>query len=57
MSVADLNWYVFICWHRMGVLDGVPTDIFTKYTRLNALFETINNMEKVKAWNEAHEKK
>jgi len=41
----------------MGVLDGVPTDIFTKYTRLNALFETINNMEKVKAWNEAHEKK
>ena len=54
LSVADLNWYVNICWHKVGVLDGVPIDIYTKYTRLNALYEAINNMEKVKAWNEAH---
>ena len=40
--------------HRVGKFAGVPIDIFTKYTRLNALFEKINNLELVKNWNKAH---
>ena len=51
LSVADLNWYVSICMHRSGRIPGVPTDVFNKYTRLHALFEKVNNNEKVKAWN------
>jgi hypothetical protein len=39
------------------VLDGVPPTILDAFPRLQAMMEAVGSQEKIKSWNEAHEKK
>ena len=56
LSVADIEWYNFMKWHKMGVLDGIPVTCFDKYTNLSKLHDIVANNPKVNEWNETHKK-
>ena len=56
ITIADLKLTPFLNWFRMGVLDGIPTDIADTYPRIVALRDATNNHPKIAEWVAAHKK-
>lgn len=50
LSVADIKIYMGLRWFKAGVLDHIPTDIFTGFPKLEALYQAVERHEKVADW-------
>ncbi|GAB5037747.1 glutathione s-transferase [Nannochloropsis oceanica] len=57
LTIADLQAYSTFTWLSSGVLDGVPPTILDAFPRLQAGIKAVGSHEKIKAWNESHQKK
>eukprot|EP00123_Amoebidium_parasiticum_P012930 comp21667_c0_seq1/m.30480 comp21667_c0_seq1/g.30480 ORF comp21667_c0_seq1/g.30480 comp21667_c0_seq1/m.30480 type:complete len:209 (-) comp21667_c0_seq1:640-1266(-) len=56
LTIADLQLYAFQDWITSGLLDYIPTDVFTAYPLLSALVQQVQSHPKVAEWNVAHRK-
>jgi glutathionyl-hydroquinone reductase len=52
LTIADIKWYTFLAHHVHNPF--LPSNLFELFDKLNTLFETVNNLDKVKEWNLAH---
>jgi prostaglandin-H2 D-isomerase / glutathione transferase len=50
ISVADIKIYIIVNWFKTGVLDHVPTDVFSKFPKLEGLWTSVKEHPKVVAW-------
>ena len=50
ISIADLAIWRLLGWLSSGLLDGVPTNIFEPYKKLNKLREEVYKHPKVNEW-------
>jgi glutathione S-transferase len=50
LGVADIKLYVGLRWFKSGALDHIPTDIFSGYPKLEALYQAVAQHEKVVDW-------
>ena len=54
LTVADLAIWRLLGWLCGGVLDGIPSDLLTSHSRLEAHFKFIDGREDIRAWMEKH---
>jgi glutathione S-transferase len=50
ISVADVKLFVVMGWFKKGVLDHVPTDVFSPFPKLERLFNSVKDHPKIVAW-------
>ena len=50
LSVADIKIYMIVNWFRSGVLDHVPTDVFSKFEKLEGVWENVKKHPKIVEW-------
>jgi prostaglandin-H2 D-isomerase / glutathione transferase len=50
ISVADVKLFVVMGWFKKGVLDHVPTDVFSPFPKLERLFACVKDHPKVASW-------
>ncbi|MCA9710802.1 MAG: glutathione S-transferase family protein [Myxococcales bacterium] len=50
LHVVDLKLFVLVKWFAKGAVDYVPTDVFSAFPKLMALYEAVGAHERVKAW-------
>jgi glutathione S-transferase len=50
IGVADLKLFVAMRWFVNGVVDHIPTDVFSAYPKMLANYEAVNGHPKVVGW-------
>jgi glutathione S-transferase len=50
ISVADIKLYIIVNWFKSGVLDHVPTDVFSKFPKVEGVWDSVKNHPKVVEW-------
>lgn len=50
ISVADIKVFVVAGWLAGGALDHVPTNVLTKFPKLEKLYESVKQHPKIVAW-------
>ena len=50
ISVADVKLFMVIGWFKKGVLNHVPTDVFSPFPKLERLFTSVKDHPKVVDW-------
>jgi prostaglandin-H2 D-isomerase / glutathione transferase len=50
ISVADIKIYIIVNWFKSGVLDHVPTDVFSKFPKLEGVWTSVKTHPKVVEW-------
>ena len=56
ITIADLAIYNFFHNIKIGLWDGIPSDLADKYPRINAIYNGVIEHPKVAEWNLAHKK-
>ena len=50
LNVVDLKVYMAVKWFAGGNVDHVPADVFSRFEKLNKLYETVRDDARIKAW-------
>lgn len=50
ISVADIKVYMIVNWFKSGVLDHVPTDVFSQFPKLEGVWAAVKGHPKVVEW-------
>ncbi len=50
IGVADIKLYMIVGWIKKGILDHMPTDVFDRFEKLEAVYQGVKNHPAVVAW-------
>jgi prostaglandin-H2 D-isomerase / glutathione transferase len=50
LSVADIKLFIVMGWFKKGVLDHIPADVFSGFSKLEQVFSGVKNHPAVVAW-------
>jgi prostaglandin-H2 D-isomerase / glutathione transferase len=50
ISIADIKLFIVLGWLKRGVLDHVPPDVLSGFSKLEKLFESVKSHPNVVAW-------
>jgi glutathione S-transferase len=50
IQVADLKLYMLVNWFVSGTVDHVPTDVFSPFPKLMALYHSVKSHPKITEW-------
>ena len=50
LHVVDLKLHRTVHWFASGVIDHIPTTVFSEFPKLNRVYDAVRNHERVKAW-------
>jgi len=50
LNVVDIKIYIIVRWFVSGALDHLPATIFSGYPKLNRVYESVRDHDRVKAW-------